>query len=105
VTAFLPSRLARLPRADGFPGLDVRRADTFAARLLGLALLRAIPPDAGLLLPRTRTVHTCGMRFPLELRWLDARGRVIRVDRHVPPGRLRACRRAAAVLELSSGRR
>jgi uncharacterized protein len=97
--------LTALPRADGFPGLDVRRADSFVARLLGLALLREIPPDAGLLLPRTRAAHTFGMRFRLELRWLDARGEVIRVDRLVRPWRLAWCRGAAGVLELSSGRR
>ena len=100
----LPRRLARLPQADGFAGLEVRLADTFAARLLGLAFLAELPPHTGLLLG-TRAVHTCGMRFPLELRWLDASGRVIRVDARVQPWRFRACRCAAAVLELSSGRR
>jgi uncharacterized protein len=100
----LPPRLARLPPATGFPGLEVRRADSFRTRLLGLAFLDP-PPHVALLLPRTRAVHTFGMRFALELRWLDAGGRVVRVDRRVPPRRLRACRAAAAVLELSSARR
>jgi uncharacterized protein len=101
----LPRRLARLPQADGFAGLDVRRADSFVARLLGLALLRELPPGVALLLPRTRAVHTFGMRFALELRWLDSRGEEIRVDPRVEPWRFAACRRAAAVLELSNGRR
>src|SRR4051794_39959 len=101
----LPRRLARLPPAEGFPDRDVRRAQSLVARLLGLAFLREIPPDAGLLMPRTRAIHTCGMRFALELHWLDARGRVIRADSRVSPWRFRACRGAAAVLELSSGPR
>jgi hypothetical protein len=68
------------------------------ARLLGLALRRR-PPVHALLLPRCRSVHTFGMRFPLDLIWPDRNGRVLRVDEAVPPWRVRSCRDAAAVLE------
>jgi hypothetical protein len=77
----------------------VKVARTFRERLIGLALLRE-PPADGLLLPRTRSVHTFGMRFALDLHWLDAEGGVVRVDRAVPPGRVRTCLRARSVLEL-----
>jgi uncharacterized membrane protein (UPF0127 family) len=43
----------------------VRVANTFWARVLGLAF-RSQPPDHALLLPRTRAVHTFGMRFDLD---------------------------------------
>jgi uncharacterized membrane protein (UPF0127 family) len=79
-----------------------RRAVTPLARLRGLAGLPA-PHGAGLLLPRTRSVHTVGMRFALDLVWLDRHGRALRIDRAVPPRRLRGCRRAHAVLELPPG--
>jgi uncharacterized membrane protein (UPF0127 family) len=105
VSASLPPRLARLPRVGDAAGRDVRLADSFRARLLGLALLPEIPPGVGLLLPGTRAVHTFGMRFALELRWLDGDGGVLRVDRRVAPRRVASCRPAAAVLELSSARR
>jgi uncharacterized protein len=42
------------------------------------------------------------MRFALDLHWLDASGRTIRIDRDVEPGRVRACRRARAVVEVAS---
>lgn len=72
-------------------------------RLRGLAWRqRGRAPDA-LLLPRTRSVHTFGMRFALDLYWLDRSGAVIRVDRGVPPRRLRTCRTAAAVVEVPAG--
>ena len=99
----MPPRLRRLPRAElpaPLAQLDIRRADTHRARLLGLAGLRELPSGTGLLLPRTRSIHTFGMRFPLDLIWLERDGRVIRVDRGVPPRRMRACRRARAVVEL-----
>jgi uncharacterized protein len=78
-------------------------ARTFRDRLVGLAWRRE-PPAQGLLLPRTRSVHTFGMRFALDLHWLDAAGGVVRVDRAVPPRRVRTCLRARAVLELPAHR-
>jgi uncharacterized membrane protein (UPF0127 family) len=80
----------------------VRRARDPLARLLGLAGLRTLPPTAGLLLPGTRSVHTFGMRFALDLVWLDGEGRVVRIDRDVRPWRVRSCRAARAVVELPS---
>lgn len=102
-------RLSGLPRQPLLPPLhrlDARRAATPLARLRGLAGLRpdAVAPRGALLLPRTRSIHTAAMRFPLDLVWLDRGGRVVRVDLAVAPWRLRSCRRAAAVLELPAGR-
>lgn len=85
------------------PGLEVREARGFGARLIGLAGLAAAPRGLGLLLPGTRSAHTFGMRFDLDLVWLDRSGGVVRVDHRVPPARVRSCRRAAALLEVSGG--
>lgn len=70
------------------------------ARLLGLALLDRSAAGAGLLLPGCRTVHTFGMRFPLDLVFLDLELREVSLRRAVPPARLAFERRARAVLEL-----
>jgi hypothetical protein len=78
--------------------VDILVARSPLRRLLGLALRRR-PPAHALLLPRCRSVHTFGMRFPLDLIWLDRDGRVLRVDEAVPPWQVRSCRGAAAVLE------
>ncbi len=98
----LPGRLRRLParRAGAFTLL---RASTSRARLLGLAGLSAPPPRTVLLLDRTASVHTAGMRFALDLVWLDGAGAVVRVDERVGPRRLRACARARAVAECRAG--
>jgi uncharacterized protein len=100
----LPRRLRRLASIElaELPGIDVRVAAGPLARLLGLAGLRALPPATALLLPRTRSIHTLGMRFALDLCWLGRDGRVVRVDRAVPPGRVRSCRTAQSVVELPS---
>ena len=99
----VPGRLARLPARTLPGGLHVAEATTARSRLLGLAWLDAVPGDWGLHLPRCRSVHTFWMRFELDLVWLDANGRVARVDAAVPPRRSRSNRRAASVVEARSG--
>lgn len=100
----LPQRLERLPRAYGPTGVAAvaRVALGPVSRLLGLALLPRPSVPIALLLPRTRSVHTAGMRFALDLHWLDADGHVVRVDRGVRPWRVRTCRAARAVVETPS---
>jgi uncharacterized membrane protein (UPF0127 family) len=84
-------------------GLLVHEATTFAARALGLALLRELPHGHALLIPACRSVHTFGMRFPIDVAFLGEDGAVLRVDRGVPPRRVLFCRRAFAALEVSAG--
>jgi uncharacterized membrane protein (UPF0127 family) len=69
----------------------------------GLARLDAMPAGYALHLPRCRSVHTVGMRFPLDLIWLGKDGRAVRVDRAVPPNRMKVCPRARSVVEANAG--
>jgi uncharacterized membrane protein (UPF0127 family) len=95
----LARRLRRLPVVTAL-GLEVRLASGPRARLLGLAHLDREDAGPGLLIPRCASVHTFGMRFPLDLYFLGGRGDVIAVRRGVPARRLAFCGRANAVLEL-----
>jgi uncharacterized membrane protein (UPF0127 family) len=96
-------RLRSLPARALDGGLRVFEADTRRARGLGLARLDALAGDQALLIPRCRSVHTFGMRFALDLIWLDGAGAAVRVDRAVPPRRLRTCLGARAVVECAAG--
>jgi uncharacterized protein len=94
----LASRLDSLPcRVVG--GHEVPVAVGFRARLLGLALLDPAAAGPGLLIPRCAAVHTFGMRFALDVRFLDEGDEVLE-RRLVPPRHFVAHRGAAAVLEL-----
>jgi uncharacterized membrane protein (UPF0127 family) len=84
-------------------GRRVIEARGLRARALGLAGLRALPPGTALHIASCRSVHTFGMRFALDLVWLDEAGRPVRVDRAVPPARVRTCARARSVLETAAG--
>jgi uncharacterized protein len=84
-------------------GLRVARAETRPERMRGLAKLDAMPAACALHLPRCRSVHTFTMRFALDLIWLGKDGRPVRVDRAVPPNRMRWCLRARSVVEANAG--
>ena len=71
-----------------------------ASRLLGLALLDRPAAGRGLLVPGCRSVHTFGMRFPLDLYFLDPLGLPVAVHRAVAPGRLAFEPGASLVLEV-----
>jgi uncharacterized membrane protein (UPF0127 family) len=77
-------------------------ADTPLRRLRGLLGRAALAPGEALLLPRTRSVHTWGMRFAIDAVFLDGDGCVIDV-RTLRPWRIAAVRRARSVLELAAG--
>jgi uncharacterized protein len=92
-------RLRDLPSATAL-AREVPVASTRCARLLGLSHLDVDEAGPGLLIPRCRSVHTFGMRFALDLVFLDGEGRPCSVRLGVPPRRFAWDRRASAVLEL-----
>ena len=72
-------------------------------RLIGLIGRRRT--GFALHIPRCRSVHTFGMRFALDLVWLDAGGEVVRIDLAVRPWRVRSCRAARSVVEVPASSR
>jgi len=95
-------RFAGLPQRTLAGGLTLVEASTGKARRKGLMRLDALPGDHALLI-RTVSVHTFGMRFALDLIWLDRHGNAVRVHRDVPPRQVRACARAHSVIETLGG--
>lgn len=95
----LAPRLRRLPIASA-RGHRVPLATSRRARLLGLAHLHREEAGPGLLIPRCSSVHTFGMRFPLDLLFLDEAGAILAIRRRLPARRVVFCRGARAVLEI-----
>jgi uncharacterized membrane protein (UPF0127 family) len=93
-----PRRLRGLPVVE-LLGERVPLAVSPLSRLLGLALLDRARAGSGLLIPDCRSVHTLGMRFPLDVLFLDRDRRVLRRRSRVGPWRLLLEPRAVAVLE------
>lgn len=78
-------------------------AKDFRTRLRGLAFRDRDEAGPGLLIPRCSSVHTFGMRFELDVFFLDEAGRIIDIRRRLPPHRVVWCRGASAVLEIPAG--
>jgi len=97
------ARLDALPARELRGGLRVASAERRVERLAGLARLDAMPAAYALHLPRCRSVHAFGMRFALDLIWLDRDRRPVRVDRAVGPNRFSLCLAARSVVEAGAG--
>lgn len=96
-------RVARMSIGDLGP-MPVLMAHTIRARLLGLALLASVPSNCALLIPRCRAIHTFGMRFPIDVLFLDGEGQPLRVVTDIGPWRFTFCRLATAVVEVPAGK-
>lgn len=76
-------------------------ADTRASRRRGLLGRDSI--DGALLLAPARSVHTIGMRFPIDVAWLDDDLVVLRTARISRHRLSRPVRHARSVLEAEAG--
>lgn len=94
-----PRRLRGL-QTETVLGREVPIASGPWSRLLGLAGLERLEAGPGLLIRHCSSVHTFGMRFRLDLVFLDGGGRPCSLRLGVGPGRLAWDRRARSVLEL-----
>ncbi len=89
---------------DGRPvPVELRRCVFFLERLVGLGLGVATHGVAGVWIERCAAIHTLWMRYAIDVAFLGADGRVLRIDRAVPPRRIRAMRGARAVVEAPAG--
>ena len=79
-------------------------ADSWWRRLLGLHGRPPLAEGEGLLLVPCRAVHMLGMRYPIDVAFLDREGRVVAVHAALGPGQRTGWHRAAEVaLEVPAG--
>ena len=78
-------------------------ADTSAKRRTGLLKHTRLDPGHGLWIVPCESIHTCFMKFPIDLVYLDRSIKVRKVSKHVLPWRFSACLTAHSVLELPAG--
>ena len=85
-------------------GTKIGLANGWLARLRGMLARPAPDAGEGLLLTPCRSVHMYGMRFPLDVAFLDREGAVLAIYPSLAPGsRSGWHRKAAHALELSAG--
>jgi uncharacterized membrane protein (UPF0127 family) len=77
-------------------------ADRMLPRMKGLLGRKSLEPGEGMLIRPAPSIHTFFMRFPIDAVFLSKDGEVLKVASDVRPWRIRSCRGAHSVLELSA---
>ena len=78
-------------------------ADTSAKRRTGLLKHSALEDGHGLWIVPCEAVHTFGMKFPIDVAFLNRKQRVVKVRRDMVKRRMAFCLTAHSVLELPAG--
>lgn len=84
-------------------GSDIIIADTSATRRTGLLKHQTLEPGQGLLIVPCEGVHTIGMKFPIDVVFLNKKKKILKIRPDMGKWRMSLCLRAHSVLELPSG--
>lgn len=63
-------------------------ASTWASRTIGLLGRETLPEEEALVFPGCHSIHTVGMRFPIDVMFVDRGWRVVALREALPPGRV-----------------
>lgn len=94
--------LTNLTRRTVLAG-NLEVADTGATRSKGLLGREGLLQGEGLWIVPCESVHTFGMRFPIDLVYLDRKLKIKKLRNSVPAWRISACFSAHSVVELPAG--
>ena len=82
----------------------IRKADNFITRLVGLLKRSTLGPEEALWLMPSKGIHTIGMKFPIDVVFLNRKNFVLAIVPSMAPYRIsRIELRAYSVLELPNG--
>jgi hypothetical protein len=79
-------------------------ADTVTSRMKGLLGRDSLPEGEGMVIDPCNQIHTFFMRFPIDVAFVDAEGRIVRQLEAMKPWRMSGIYfRARRVIELPAG--
>jgi uncharacterized protein len=98
-------RVSGLKTYDGrWIARRVRIACSFKHRLVGLLRTNTLAEDEALMLSPGGSIHTFGMRYPIDVAFLDRQLKILRLAPHLPPWRIcYAPAKTKHVVELRAG--
>jgi uncharacterized membrane protein (UPF0127 family) len=83
---------------------NLREPTNIFGRLRGLLGESSLPPGEGLLIKPCNSIHTFGMRFSIDVIFLNNDNHVVAVSKNLRPNRMtRLHLRAKSVIELPAG--
>ncbi|HWO40281.1 MAG TPA: DUF192 domain-containing protein [Candidatus Eisenbacteria bacterium] len=82
----------------------VRKADSFLTRLIGLLKRTQLGPEEALWLTPSKGIHTIGMKFPIDVVFLDKNNIAVATVSDLAPNRVTGLHwKGQSVLELPKG--
>lgn len=97
------SRIVHATAAREPTALQLEHAATPWTRLRGLLGRRQLDAARGLWIRPCNSVHCCFMRFAIDVLYLDAEQRILRIHHTLRPWRFSLCWSAHSVIELAAG--
>ena len=88
---------------NNMPVCTAFRADQFFCRLRGLLGRAPLTRNQGLLITPCSQVHTVGMKYSLDIIFMDKTGRITKCVTNLKPNRIAASFKAHHTLEVCSG--
>lgn len=93
-----------IQRNDKILFSEIKLADRFVTRLVGLLRTAGLYENQGLLLKKCNQVHTFGMKFPIDAIFLSKDGDILHMEQEMGSGKVSPHIKGAYwVLELKSG--
>ena len=90
-------------RLDSRQILEVTVANSFFDRFKGLLMHSSLPEGTGLVLEKCNSIHTIGMKFPIDVVFLDAGKKVLSVKSNMKSWKMAYCPGATRVIECNAG--
>lgn len=78
-------------------------ADSFVKRMIGLLGNDVLDESSGLLITPCNLIHTFGMKFKIDVIFLDKNRRILNCRTNVPKNRVHGQLNAKHTMELSAG--
>jgi len=96
--------IVKMSGKDVVLGHRIEVATTFAERGRGLLGRTGLTEGEGLWIKRCNSIHMFGMRFPIDVAFVDKRGSVVKMLHGIRPGRMSGIYfKAKDALELPAG--
>lgn len=81
----------------------VQKATTFWRRLKGLLGTSSLPARSALIIKPCSSVHTFGMRYPIDVLFVDRNHYIVKIVENMLPGKLSMASGSHYVVELPIG--
>ena len=78
-------------------------ADTFFSRLKGLLCTKKLDQGKGLIIRPCNSIHTVGMKYAIDVVFLDSQDKIIKIINYMPAGMFSLCIGSSYVVELPAG--